>query len=251
MLTSHFLGVEHRVKRLTNRYLQAVFAFVSYLGLIGLVMAPLPVGALSYSEIVMTQSGKQSQNNQPRVLAESTGQSCMPTGKQWYVSTTGNPTTGDGSFSNPWNLQTALKHAGPSAGIKPGDAICIRGGVYNNANSKFTDGEYLTANLRGTKEAPIVIRSYPGEHVTIDLQNSPFYIGGNNWEGTAADLNKGHDMWIWGIEFMSSTSPHGDSTPCGGSTGNHCSWTALYSFVDIRAPRTKLINSVVRDLSTG
>ncbi len=247
MLTSLFLGMKQSAKKLSNRYLQAIFRFVSYLSLAGLVFAPLPVGALTYSE-VLTQSNK---TNQPQVLAESTGQACMPTGKQWYVSTTGNPTTGDGSFSNPWNLQTALKHAGPSAGIKPGDAVCIRGGVYNNANSKFENGEYLVAQLRGTKEAPIVVRSYPGERVTIDLGNSAFYIGGNTWDGTTADLNKGHDMWLWGLEIMSSVSPHSDGTPCGGSTGNHCSWTALYSFVDIRGPRTKIINCILHDMSTG
>jgi hypothetical protein len=35
---------------------------------------------------------------------------------------------GNGSFSNPWKLQTALDH--PSA-VQPGDTIWLRGGIYN------------------------------------------------------------------------------------------------------------------------
>lgn len=63
---------------------------------------------------------------------------------------------GDGSSTNPWDLQTALGH--PSV-VQPGDRIWIRGGVYNG---KFT------SHLSGSSAAPITVCSYPGEWAVLD-----------------------------------------------------------------------------------
>ena len=46
------------------------------------------------------------------------------------------------------------------AELTPGDVCTIRGGVYNE--------EVTISGLKGTKENPIVFRSYPGEIVTFD-----------------------------------------------------------------------------------
>jgi len=78
-----------------------------------------------------------------------------PSGPSFYVAPNGS-TSGNGSLSNPWNLQTALNH--PSA-VLPGATIYLRGGTYTG---KFT------SKLRGTQSNPITVRSYPGEWAKID-----------------------------------------------------------------------------------
>src|SRR5712691_8908425 len=77
----------------------------------------------------------------------------------FYVSPTATG-SGTGSFSNPWQLQTALNQ--PS-GVNPGDTIWLRGGTYS--------GIY-TGRLNGTASQPIVVRGYAGEWAKIDGGNS-------------------------------------------------------------------------------
>src|SRR5438046_9458440 len=73
----------------------------------------------------------------------------------FYVSPTGSP-SGDGSFTNPWDLATALD--GPPTAT-PGSTIWLRGGTY--ADGPYYGG-YLS-NLTGTAAAPIVVRQVPGQ----------------------------------------------------------------------------------------
>ena len=73
---------------------------------------------------------------------------------EFYV--TSSATSGDGSINNPWSLRTALSH--PPA-VKPGDTIWLRGGIYK--------GRFVST-LTGTTTAPIVVKAYPGEWVTVD-----------------------------------------------------------------------------------
>src|SRR5438093_12446960 len=73
----------------------------------------------------------------------------------FYVSPTGSP-SGDGSFTNPWDLATAL--AGPAA-VTPGSTIWLRGGLYTNA----ADPRGFASTLMGAPDAPIAVRQYPGE----------------------------------------------------------------------------------------
>jgi len=68
---------------------------------------------------------------------------------------TGGP-NGDGTPERPWDLQTALKHP---AAVKPGDTIWLRGGTYCGG---------FQSNLKGTKQAVIVVRAMPGEAVRLD-----------------------------------------------------------------------------------
>src|SRR6476469_6924447 len=64
--------------------------------------------------------------------------------------------SGNGSFSNPWQLQTALNQ--PSA-VHPGDTIWLRGGTYS--------GTFVSL-LNGTAASPIIVRQYAGELATLD-----------------------------------------------------------------------------------
>jgi hypothetical protein len=72
----------------------------------------------------------------------------------YYVSTTGNNTTGTGTISNPW--QTISK--GQSA-LNPGDTLYVRGGRYY---------ESVEITKEGTAGNPITIKAYPGETPILD-----------------------------------------------------------------------------------
>jgi hypothetical protein len=63
---------------------------------------------------------------------------------------------GKGTKKKPWDLQTALSQPD---GIRPGDTIYLRGGIYN--------GKFVSS-LNGTPVSPITVRSYPGEWAVID-----------------------------------------------------------------------------------
>ena len=127
----------------------------------------------------------------------------------FYVSPSGSP-SGDGSFANPWDLTTAL--GGPPA-VTPGSTIWLRGGTY--ADGSF--GGYWS-DLRGTPEAPIVVRQYPGEHATL----------------TKFLFVRGGYTWYWGFE-LAHTLP-----PAGNAFG-----------IDVRAAGVKFINLVVHDATAS
>jgi len=100
----------------------------------------------------------------------------------FHVTTSG-LSSGNGSISNPWNLQTALNH--PST-VKPGDTIWVHGGTYRG---------YFKSYLNGTAANPIIVRQYPGEHAAID--------GGNSQQEDILRVN-GNYTWYWGFEIFSS-----------------------------------------------
>jgi hypothetical protein len=71
-----------------------------------------------------------------------------------YVDAAKGDDAGDGSSAQPWNsVNHALKQ------LKAGDTLYLRGGSYF---------ENVYVSLSGTKDKPIVIRSYPGEQAVID-----------------------------------------------------------------------------------
>ncbi len=124
----------------------------------------------------------------------------------FYVSPTGSP-SGDGSFTEPWDLTTAL--AGPAA-VTPGSTIWLRGGTYTNA----LDPRGFASTLMGTADAPIVVRQYPGERATVT--NILFVTGAYTW--------------FWGFE-VTHPAPQQD----------------VLHGVHLRGPGIKLINLVVHD----
>lgn len=79
---------------------------------------------------------------------------------EFYVATNGT-LDGDGSEARPWDLQTALNQP---AAVQPGDTIWLRGGTYTGP---------FTSHLTGTADAPIVVRSAPGEWAVIDGATVP------------------------------------------------------------------------------
>jgi hypothetical protein len=96
------------------------------------------------------------------------------TGTNYFSSTTGNDTTGDGSIGNPWlTITKALQQKGAETGA----IINLRGGTYiENVN---------VANCHGISSNPITIRPHEEEPVTVKKlaaagSNFPFTF--NNWD---------------------------------------------------------------------
>ena len=85
---------------------------------------------------------------------------------EWFVSTHGLP-TGNGSISNPWDMETAL--AGGRGNITPGDTVFFRQGVYEPRKR-------INCTLQGDGSNHIVCRPFEKEAVVIDLiTNGPHY----------------------------------------------------------------------------
>lgn len=130
---------------------------------------------------------------------------------EFYASPTGSP-SGDGSFTNPWDLATALD--GPDA-VVPGSTIWLRGGTYTNGTHY---GVGYSSDLTGTAATPIVVRQYPGERATVTKFLSV----------------RGGYTWYWGFEVV-HLAPH-----------------VGYAFgIDNRASGTRFINLVVHDASAS
>jgi len=117
---------------------------------------------------------------------------------EYHVTTSGSP-SGDGSLSDPWDLQTAL--AQPLV-VGPGDIISLHRGVYAGS---------FWGRLVGTKDAPIIVRSFPGEWAVIDIPAQPsfdaFVFGGQHthyrdFEIRSSDTDK--------IRFGTGTSTRGE-----------------------------------------
>jgi hypothetical protein len=132
------------------------------------------------------------------------------TAGEFYAAPSGSA-NGNGSKTQPWNIETAL--AQPAA-LKPGDTIWLRGGEYITTSG-------FTAVLTGTQNAPITVRSLPGERAVLVLNQ----ISGVGLQVIGA--------WTeyWDLELKSTLSPHSLSAGGLGFNGHHNS----------------LINSVVHD----
>lgn len=139
----------------------------------------------------------------------------------FYVSSTA-LSTGSGSISNPWQLQTALNH--PPA-LKAGDTVWILGGVYTNSFDAQTS---FSCRTNGTASAPIIFRNYNNERVTIDGQQTYslyFNLGSCSY------------TWFWGIEVTNSYS----------TDRNH----DIGGSITCTAENIKLINMIVHDMGSG
>lgn len=87
----------------------------------------------------------------------------------FYISPTGNNTTGNGSIGSPW-LTLALPWAAASAG----DTIYVRGGTY-----AYTTSNTLS-NKGGTADSLICILNYPGEIPVFDYSGGVPYTSQRN-----------------------------------------------------------------------
>ena len=103
----------------------------------------------------------------------------------YYASPTGSA-IGNGSFSAPWDLQTALN----STAVRPGDTVWLRGGIYQPPTSQG-----FSSRLAGSSSHPINVRNYQAEQPTIDRN------------GAAAGLAiYGSNTAFSGIRVMDSTT---------------------------------------------
>jgi len=114
------------------------------------------------------------------------------TARAGYYASPSGTSGGDGTSARPWDLGTAL--AGAGGRIQPGDTVWVRGGTYRGA---------FVSNLRGTAPAPIVVRQYPGERATIDV---------NGFTNDALTVNGSYGVY-WGFEIMSSSPDRTTVTP--------------------------------------
>ena len=150
---------------------------------VGANIAGLSAGAYNGAVTVASAGATGSPQTVNVTLTVAAAPPVTGTGNQWYAAPNGAP-TGDGSMARPWDLATALN--GPAA-VKPGDTIWLRGGVYGNSRTIFN------SRLRGTAEAPIKVRQYPGERAVVDggiATYSPY-------------------TWYWGFEIMNSNADRG------------------------------------------
>jgi hypothetical protein len=134
--------------------------------------------------------------------------------RAFYVAPTGSP-AGDGSAEHPWDIAVAFGGAGGR--IQPGDTVWLRGGRYVGP---------LTSRLRGTPDAPIIVRQLPGERATLDNRST-----------TQVTLRvEGEWVWYWGFEVTNSNPDRRTRRPNG-----------IYP----RQPNNKFINLVVHDNAVG
>lgn len=136
------------------------------------------------------------------------------------MSPSGSP-SGDGSISNPWDIQTALNQP---ASVQPGATIWLRSGVYGDGSTIFT------SNLNGSSSQAIVVRQYPGERATI---NGGLVINGSY-------------SWFWGFEVTNTAIANRNSGTSGENPpANFPSGFAIYGSQD------KFINLIVHDTAEG
>jgi hypothetical protein len=148
----------------------------------------------------------------------------------FYIAPNGTP-DGDGSMLNPWDMETGLI----ASEVRPGDTIWLLGGTYR--------GTFVSWH-RGTAEAPVIIRAYPGERVVLDS-------GVGRKRSTITVM--GQHTWFWGLEFTNSEAvritQNEGSSPDDiqfGSGMNIGSSNAEEAGVGVR-----LINSVIHNMTSG
>lgn len=116
-------------------------------------------------------------------------------GNTYYVSTTGNDDTGDGSVNNPW--KTIQKAANL---MVAGDTCIIRGGTYN---------EKVVPQNSGTEGNPITFKAYDGETVTVsgaDTITGWTQHSGNIYKAALTD--KTVDVFVDGQEMTQARWPN-------------------------------------------
>ncbi|HKO44817.1 MAG TPA: hypothetical protein VJU84_16180 [Pyrinomonadaceae bacterium] len=156
----------------------------------------------------------------------STSLTLLPAAKRvWYVSPNGHP-MGDGTPASPLDLATALS----TNPVRPGDRIWLGGGRYTGT---------FVSSLKGTPDAPIIVRAVPGERVVIDK------AAANVLKQPALKV-KGPWVWFWGIEVMNSSPDRRRNSPY---SGKDEPWRG--SGVDVYAPNVKLINMIFHDNGHG
>ncbi len=156
-----------------------------------------------------------------------------PTDRQFYVSPTG-AAAANGAFGSPWDLKTALSH--PSA-IQPGSTIWLRGGRYV---LPMPEGGYMS-NLNGLPNAPIVVRSYPGEWAVIDGN-----LAGEPIKNRTILVINGSHTWFMDFEITNSETSNRKI-----DVGSPNPTERRGNAIDDYSLGGKLINLVIHDAGQG
>jgi hypothetical protein len=127
---------------------------------------------------------------------------------------------GNGSAAAPWTLREVLAGA-----PQPGDTVWLRGGIYQLG--------HVITTLSGTSNAPIVLRSVPGDRATV--LGSIVHWHSPGW------------VWYWGFELTQSPST-GNALPPGLPAID----LPKYNGFSVYAPHLRFINLQIHDqLGTG
>jgi uncharacterized protein (TIGR03437 family) len=135
--------------------------------------------------------------------------------------------SGPGTLSNPSSLTTAL--SGTRA--RPGDTIYLRGGTYR--------GTWIS-KLTGTAAAPILVRPYGRERVTLDGSRA-----GQPEKNVAVLAVEGGYVHFHDLEVTNSDPERRITVP--GSNPPNRRGSGVY----VRAPGVKIINCVIHDAGEG
>ncbi|RYY58595.1 MAG: T9SS type A sorting domain-containing protein [Chitinophagaceae bacterium] len=124
--------------------------------------------ALGWGELIRDAGGNTSLTSTGLVLSGNTA-----IASAYYVATSGNDTTGSGSFGKPWRtIKKAIELAGinytyPTARLVNSDVtVNLRGGTHKPTGA----GLFIGSN-RGTNGKWFTIRNYPGENAIVDGSN--------------------------------------------------------------------------------
>lgn len=124
-----------------------------------------------------------------------------------FISPSGNDTTGDGTFANPWKTPNKALESGSFAA---GTHIVVRGGTYllTASDANLYNGRWLYMGAAGdTGKGPYggtgptnacTVMGYPGETVTVDWDT----ITDGSYYGIRAVAPANYDYWVFsGITF--------------------------------------------------
>lgn len=185
----------------------------------------------------------------------------------WYAATNGT-VGGDGSFANPWELQTALNK---TTTILPGDFLHLRGGNYTHVpqgtncgtfpvdctTGPFCDdpGYVFRVTIAGSSSGGyITIQSHPGELAMIDggAWVHPYGTTRRTWQiGSSGSTTLGAWTITKGIRVYSSSTETRTSTEARSCFQSFPQDLNRSGGLHVYAPNVKVINCILHDTTTG
>lgn len=145
----------------------------------------------------------------------------------YYMSTTGNDGTGDGSIGSPWKT---IEHS--SAQLNPGDTLYIRGGTHRSAKADTIVNRFYINGMDGTSGNIITITNYPGETVVFNLDD--VYVPGTAGDGPVGfKIENSSWFHLNGIRITGlEQNPANINSPCGFIVYDCDDWTIERFIID-------------------
>lgn len=138
---------------------------------------------LWYQKIVV-QLGSSSASGNFQVTTSAGSSNTLPftvaTGHIYFVATTGNDSSGTGSFASPWRTIPKAKNS-----INPGDIAYVENGVTQTAIDDYNSGLAITSQCSST--APCALVVYPGAAATIGSNTPQFGLRNPQLNGQTAN----------------------------------------------------------------